>query len=259
MDISRIVSGASLYDTSAVSGLASAATQKSVDRLNRNVESTRVQLSAYGQVKSATAEVETAGKSLQKLAANSSFDDFRKAVQGLAAAVNNERAAVNRTTGAANSENATAGALSGDFRVRGAAGQIQRALQGNAGANEKALRQLGISVAQNGTVSVDSKKLEQAFAANPGQVSETLNNIGKGVAETATRQLSAGGNVGSGINRLNERLNGLQQSQFDYQSQLQAAQRQIDQRNQRVEQIQTQTQQAFGLNGVSAYKGVFSL
>lgn len=258
MNVSQIAYASSLYGTDAVSSLVASATNKQSERLSRSVESTKVQLSAYGQVKSATAQVETAAKTLQDNKQLATLDDVKKAVQGLASAINTQRTAVNQVAGAADSRNETAGALSGDARVRSAATDVRRTLQGNAGSNEQALRQIGINLAQDGRVTVDSKKLEQAYQSNSKQVTDTLSRIGKDLADVADKQLSAGGNVGASISRLNDRLGSLQQSQSDFQSRLQAAQQGIDQRNQRSEQIRTQTQQAFGLTGANAYLGVFS-
>ena len=259
MALSGIGYGASLYGANAVSSLVSEATKKPLERLNKSVESTKVQLSAFGQLKSATAQIESAGKTLQNNSKLTSFDEVKKAVQGLATALNSQRTAVNQVSGSDRSvRSETSGALSGDLRARSAASDVRQALQGNGGSKEAALKQIGVSFASDGSVKLDAKKLEQAYQSDPGKVTDTLNRIGREMADVAGKELAGSGNVGGSINRLNERLGGLQQSQVNYQSWQQSSQRTIDQRNQQMEQAQTQTQQAFGLTGTSAYMGVFS-
>lgn len=260
MDSSTVTSAVSRYSSSTLVDRIGAATQKPLERLNRNVESTKVQLSAFGQVKSATAQVESVAKNLQSSDKLSTIDEVKKAVQNFVGAVNNQRTIVAQVSGSAkDSNNATVGALAGDSRARSVTNDVRRAVQGTGGSNESALKQIGISVAQDGSLKVDTKKLEAAYAADPNAVTGALKQIGNNVEEVANRQLSNSGNLGGSINRLNERLGNYQQTQANYQAGLKASQQAVDQRNFQIDQAQTQTQQAFGLIGANAYKGVFSI
>ena len=256
MELGNVVSTANLAARTAQVDAVRTPEQKPLERLQKNVESTKVQLSALGQVKSATAQVETAANALQDKTRLSNAGDVQKAVQNFANAVNSQQNTVRQTV--RNDNRSEPGALANEARVRASTQETRRAVQGPTGGNEAALRQIGVTFSAQGEVRVDSKKLEQAFQANPNQVTETLNRVGKETAEVSRKQLSDSGAVGGSINRLNERLGSLQQNQNDYQAQLRAAQQAIDRRNLQIEQGRAQTQQAVGLSGSNAYRGVLS-
>lgn len=260
MAINGISSGASLYNTSAISTRINEAGQQSLARIEKSAESTRVQLSSLGQIKAATAEVQSSAKTLQDSSKLTSFDAVKKAAQAFASAVSTQQSTVAQAvqTGSNLKSGASEGVLATQAGVRNAASDVRRALQGSNNANASALSQLGFSVEQNGTVKLDAKKLEAAYQADPQQVTATLAKIGQGVEAAASKQLSDTGNVGASLNRLNTRLDSLTQQQSSQQTRLQDMQNALDQRNAQVEQARRQTQQAFGFTGIVAYQGVFS-
>ncbi len=258
MELSSLVSrGASVHGADAIKGLASEARQKTQQRLEKNVESAQVQLSAFGQVKSATAGVQNAAKNLQDNKQLASAEDAKKVAQKFVDAVNLQRETVNqvsRSDKPARSEQSAP--LAGEARLRSATNDVRQAVEGTAGKNESALKQAGISVGQDGALKLDAKKFEQAFAANPNQVTDTLNRIGKEVAEVSAKQLSSNGVVGSSINKLTEKVDNLQNRQNDFQARTEQSQRSAQEQDKRVQQAQQA--QAFALNGTNAYNKIFS-
>lgn len=240
-------SAASLYSTSAVSNRVNDAFDRSKTRLAGQAESTRVQLSAYGQLKSATAQLETASQGLRDSKALSTVDGLTKAVQGFASAVNARNTAV-----------AQAGAGSGPGSARQAGLETRRALEGVGGSNRDALKQIGVNVASNGSVSVDTKALQTAFAANPDKVRQTLDKVGLAVGQQSTQQLSGAGSVASSVSRLTEKLSSVEQRQAAVQTQQDESQRQVAERDKQTNQAQLAAQQAFNFSGTAAYNRVFT-
>lgn len=244
MELSRLSGSASLYGSNAVSEQVTAATKKPAERLSQRAESTRVQLSAYGQLKSATAQVELAAKKLQDPSNLGSAADVGKAVKGFADAANSQLKAANQT--------AQSGASTR------AASELRRAVEGFTGQEREALNRAGISFGQDGSVKVDAKKLEVAYQANPDQVKETLNRVGKAAADVSAKQVTDNGAVGGAINRLTEKLGSIQQQQADYQAALVQSQKAVQEQDRRANQAQQAAgQTAFGFNGVGAYNQIF--
>ncbi|MGE5492027.1 MAG: flagellar filament capping protein FliD [Actinomycetota bacterium] len=244
MELSRLSGGASLYGSSAITEQVSAATKKPAERLSQQAESTRVQLSAYGQLKSATAQVESAAKKLQDNGNLGSAADATKAVKGFAEAVNGQLKAASQT------------AQTG-VNVRSTS-ELRRAVEGFTAKDRNALSQAGISFGQDGTVKVDSKKLEAAYQANPSLVKETLARVGKAAADVSAKQVSDSGAVGGAINRLNDKLDTIKQQQAGYQASLAQSQQAVQEQERRANQMQqAASQQAFGFNGVGAYSQIY--
>ncbi|HZX33064.1 MAG TPA: flagellar filament capping protein FliD [Rhodocyclaceae bacterium] len=244
MELSRLSGGASIYGSSAITEQVTAAARKPAERLSQQAESTRVQLSAYGQLKSATAQVESAAKKLQDNSSLGSAADVTKTAKGFADAVNSEVKAANQ-------------AAQSSRNVR-ASRELRRAVEGFTAKDRNALSQAGISFGQDGTMKVDTKKLEAAYQANPDQVKETLARVGKAAAEVSTKQVSDNGAVGGAINRLNEKLGTINQQQANHQANLAQAQKAVQEQERRANELQqTASQQAFGFNGVGAYNQVY--
>lgn len=224
MNISDIVTNrlASSYLTgSAAVGSSAAVMNKPLERLGRESESTQVKLSAFGQVKSAAEQTRTAANALREGDKLATADDVKKAVTSFVSAVNNEQGAIRRVSSGEMDSTGRAGPVDG--RLRNVGTGLRRALQGPGGGNESDLGNMGITLASDGSMKVDTKKLEQAFAANPDKVKEVLSRVGSGVAEASSRQLSNQGYVGGSVNRLNQRLDSLAQNQALYQSSMQQA------------------------------------
>lgn len=257
VNLSSLSSASSLYGANPISSRVSEALARPQARLEQQAESTRVQLSAYGQVRSATAQLESAASKLQENKQLSSVDGLTKAVQGFADAVNSRLATVNRVSGN-DSANRTSGVLADDGKVRAANNETRRTLEGVNGSNRDALKQIGITVAQDGGVKVDRQALQNAFAANSDQVRQTLNSIGQQVARQSTQQLSATGSVSAPINRLNEQLGSIEQRQADNQSRIVQSQQAVQQRDRQMAQAQQAVQQGFVFTGIPAYNRIFS-
>lgn len=257
MNLLTISSATSLYGANAISSRVSEALAKPQARLEQQAESTRVQLSAFGQVRSATAQLESAASKLQDNKQLASADGLTKAVQGFADAVNGRLATVNRVS--ANDTASRASAVSADDgKVRATNNETRRTLEGVNGSNRDALKQIGISVAADGGVKVDTKALQTAFAANPDQVRQTLNSVGQQVAQQSTQQLSATGSVAAPITRLNEQLSNIEQRQADNQSRIEQSQQAVQQRDRQMALAQQVVQQGFIFTGAPAYNRIFA-
>lgn len=257
--LSSISNAASLYSTNAVGTRISEALNKPQQRLAATLESTRVQLSAFGQIKSTTAQLETAAQNLRDSQKVSSLDGLTKAVQGFASAVNSRLSAVDRANSSYSSNSLQANALgTGDASARSAGLEMRRTLEGVAGSNRAALKQMGISVATNGGVTVDNQALQNAFAANPDKVRQTLDKVGQAVAQQSAQQLSNSGSVTSAVTRLTEKLASVEQRQTSNQTLLEQSQKMVSEQEKRLAQGQQVAQQAFVFTGVAAYNRVFS-
>ena len=252
MNISSSTSLASLYNTSAISSRVAEAYAKPQERLSQQAESTRVQLSAFGEIKSATSQLETAANQLRDNKQLNTLDGLNKAVQGFAEAVNNRLTTVNRL-GAVES-----GALAGDGKVRAANNETRRTLEGVSGNNRDALQQIGIAVTSNGGLKVDAQKLASAFNANPDRVRETLNMVGQQVAEQSARQLGNNGTVGGTIGKLTEQLGNIEQRQSDVRGQFQQMQQAVQERDVQFARVQQMAQTGFVFTGAAAYNRIFS-
>lgn len=243
MELSKTLNGASQYGvTSAIREQVAAAAKKPLERLSQQAESTRVQLSAVGQVKSATAQVEAAAKKLQDGKNVGSAADAAKAAQGFADAFNAQLKAGKETSGAGSAR---------------AANEVKRAVEGPGGADRAALQQAGITFAKDGSAKVDAKALEKAYQANPEQVKQTLGRLGTAAADTSSKQLSSNGTVGGTINRLTEKLGNIEQKQADFQARLEQSQKTVQEEDRRANEAQQRAaQHAFAFSGVGAYSRI---
>ena len=207
--------GFSAGSVTALSGVqsdrVSAALRRPAERLAQEAESTRVKLSAFGQAQSATAALQTASRTLQDARQVSTVADARKAAETFVQAFNGERAALASASG-----NGTAGAATAPEGVRAgiATSQLERVVADNA----TAFREAGISIQRDGSLTVDAKALESAYATNPSAVTQALGAVGRAAEATATRQLGSNGSIGAAVNNLNARLQQIETRQEDVRS-----------------------------------------
>ena len=145
------------------------ANQRVTDQLSQ----TNVQLSSYGQSKSGFAALQTTGKTLCTLTKEATASDVSKAAQSFASAFNST---TNAVSSAVNGSAGKSGALANDQLARLSGNDLRRVITNSGGASE--LQKIGISVGQSGTLTVDSKALEKALAANPDAVKGTLSISG---------------------------------------------------------------------------------
>lgn len=217
MDVSSLVSLSTLSSNSRVQSALSAAADpagEALGRAQRRVEqqrdSTRVQISAYGKLKSAVATLQTAGQALTDSKKTAEVADLKKAASEF---VNAYNAAGKAAAGA------------GDLRTQFSANNLRRAL----GGENIDLGRLGISQGQGGTLVLDSKALDQALEADAGRVRETLSQVGGQVEQAAGRELGGGGNVSTGLNSLERRGRSLDAQLAVQQTRAEESQRNVRQ------------------------------
>jgi flagellar capping protein FliD len=177
--------------------------QKGLERASARLESqrqtTNVQLSAYGQVKSGFSRIEEAGKSLAK-AETLTAADTKKALQSLVTAYNDTRSAAAST-------------------APGYAGNAANALRRTASTNSMRadLQSLGITQKSDSSLAIDTKKLDQALAANPTTAKEATARVGGQLQQSAARSLSEGGGISKTLNSLNSRVQQIEGQQSGLQ------------------------------------------
>ncbi|MDX9706284.1 MAG: hypothetical protein RBT86_01755 [Azospira sp.] len=239
----NIQSALSIFSSSNVAALYGAsqgersqpAQQKPVEAVAREVDSARVQLSAFGQVQSAAANVQSTSQNLQDAEQLSSVTDTRKAAEAFVQSFNEQRAAL-----------AKAGSQDDSGRAMLASAQMQ----GLTNEMRTAFADAGISVSKDGTLSVDAKALESAYNANPTAVTRALGEVGRAAEVTATRQLSESGSVGAAMKAAENRVERLETRQNAVQFSNEVAQRATEAATQRY---------GFGAFGAGAYLGIFGL
>ncbi len=234
----------STSDTSSATGAAAAnadplaqALGLADKRIATQISQTNVQLSGYGQIKSGYASLASSGTALTKLDKTSSSADVTKAAQSFVDAFNSTNSAVASATGNASGSGsaasagvgsaANAGALANEPLARLAGNDLRRIVSNGGGLGE--LQKIGISVGQNGSLTIDSKALGAALQANPDTVKSTLAKLGQAAASTANNELSAGGAVGSAVNSLTSRAKNLAAQQTQQQNLAASAQTAIQQ------------------------------
>lgn len=217
-------------------------------RISDQVSQNDVQLSSFGQIKSGFASLQSTGSALTTLAKDASSSDVSKAAQNFVNAFNTASSAVST---AINGTGSTPGALANDQLARLSGNDLRRVLTSSGGPAE--LQKIGISVGQNGSLSLDTKALAQALAANPDAVKGTLAKLGQQASTTATNDLSSSGAVGASVNTLNNRAKNLASAQAQQQGLAASAQTAIQQS---ADQIT-----GFGSfsSGIAAYMKMFSL
>jgi flagellar capping protein FliD len=185
-------------------------------RVSQQLQSTNVQLSAYGQIKSAFGSAQTAAGSVVAAATSktASNSDVEKAAQAFVDAYNQASQAVGT---AVNGTGKQAGALATDFRAKVAGSDLAQALTGGTGLAD--LKQAGITQNKNGTLTLDTKVLDQALQSNSTQTKGALARLGQQVGTSAGRELASGGNVGASVGSLTSRSQSLTAQQTALQQQ----------------------------------------
>ena len=217
-------------------------------RTSAQISQTNVQLSSYGQIKSGFSSLQSTGQALTTLAKNASAGDVTRAAQNFVAAYNATNSAVGTTV---NGSGKNPGALANAPLVGITSNDLRRVVSGSTGSAE--LRNIGITVNQNGALSVDSGVFASALQNSPDSVNSTLAKIGQQASATAANELSSGGPVGSAVNSLNNRVKTLAAQQISEQNIAASAQATIQQNT-----YQTPSNGSFS-TGVSAYIKMFSL
>lgn len=224
-----------------------AAFNKANNRIEQQIGTTQVQLSAFGQIKGAFAELQTASKAVSNPQQTASADDLKAAIGNFVAAYNKTTKALGTAT-AAQGQNTAAGALSGDSRARLAGNDLTRSVAG--GSTLASLKSVGVIQNKDGSLALDNKTLENAMKANPDQVRSVFATVGAQVEKTASAELANNGNVGASVKALSKRNADLAAQQSAQQDQQVAAQRQLDKQSALVNNIFA--------SGVAAYQRTFA-
>ena len=214
-------------------------------RIGQKLEATNVQLSAFGQINSGFAGVQSASKALSDPKKTGTATDIGNAVQAFADAYNNATKAVST---ALNGTDKGSGVLANDIHARFAANDLKNIVA--SGSNTDDLKKIGISVNQDGAISVDTKALQSTIQANPNAVKDTLTRIGRQAEQISTKDMAKTGNIGGVVNTLSNRVQNLE------------AQSTEQQRLASASQLAVQQQSAnFGnaASSIAAYMQMFSL
>ena len=214
-------------------------------RISAQISQTSVQLSSYGQIKSGFASLQNTGQALTTLAKNASVSDVSKATQSFVDAYNSTNSAIST---AVKGNDKSAGTLAGNALANRSGSDLHRIVVSNSSSAD--LKNIGISVNQNGSLTVDTKALEKAVQANPDAVKNTLAKLGQQANTTATNELSSSGAVGSAVNSLNQRAKSLATQQTQEQSLAASAQAAIQ---------QSANQTSGFSSGIADYMKIFSL
>lgn len=214
-------------------------------RIGQKLNSTNVQLSAFGQISSGFANVQSASKDLTNPAKTATSADVVNAVQNFANAFNTATKAVSTAVNGTGNGN---GVLANDFHARFAANDLKSVL--TSGTNTSDLSKIGVSVNKDGTLSVNTKTLQAAIQANPGAVNNTLANIGQQAGQVSTKDLATTGNIGSSVNTLSGTAKTLQAQS--------AAQQKLAADSQLAVQQQGATVGS-ATSSIAAYMQIFSL
>jgi hypothetical protein len=217
-------------------------------RLSQQLESTKVQLSAYGQIKSAFSGVETAAGGLVATAASKTASNA-EVVKAAQAFVNSYNQAIQAVGSAIQGTGTQSGALASDIRAKRAGGDLTQALTSGSGLAN--LKSAGITQNNNGTLSLNATALEQALQSSAIQTKSALTSIGQQLASSAGRELANSGNVGIGVNSLTSKSQSLSAQQTILQQQASYLQSALDRQSAMFSYSAS--------NGIAAYQSLLLL
>lgn len=181
-----------------VSGPTASGLAKAEKRIQAQVDTTTAQLSTLGKLKAAVAAAQTVGRALGSLSATASSGSEKAALTSLVGAVNSAIGAAVADTGS-----------KGTSRVKK---DFQRAVASDQSSVD-ALKKVGVSLNAQGSVVVDSAKLDAAQKADPAAVRATLTALGRRVDAAASQELDGTGRVGGALASLTQRASELQRQQ----------------------------------------------
>lgn len=222
---------------------AAKATKRATGRTEEKLESTKVQLSAYGQIKGAVSELQAASKAVSEPRKTATADEARKTIENFVSAYNKANATVARTT---RNDRKESGALANDTRARGAGNDLRRSVSESEGLAK--LDKAGITQNKDGSLSLDTKALDKALKESPTETVAAVANVARQVEKTATKELASNGNVGSSVQTLDERSRRLEAEQAAQQAAVEASQRTVQQKTANIAQA---------ASGIAAYQRNF--
>ena len=195
--------------------------------------STDVKISNLGDFSNKLDSLKTAAQPLSTDDVYTTTDKAKTAISAFVSAYNTFITKSNSLTGY-DAGSKKAGALNGNQSVRSAIGQVKDAAYktDNSGIYDK-LYQVGISLQKDGTLKVDSTKLDNALSSNPNDVKELMKTVSNNVSSA----------VDSGITKLSA-------SRQTLSAQSEALQTKIDKFNDKLSTVETTYRRQF--TGISA-------
>lgn len=200
--------------------------EKASTRIEGQLQAAGVRLSSYGQVKSGFARIEDAGKTLAKTD-NLSVADTKKALQSMVAAYNDTR---------------TAAAATSPGSASNAANTLRRTASTDT--TRQDLQTLGITQKSDGSLSIDTKKLDQALAANPDSAKAVATRVGGQFQQNASRALSESGGISKTLNSLNTQNQQLESRLANLQA---------------LSSAQSYSANSNSYSGIASYQRIFSM
>jgi len=174
--------------------LATGALDSASTSIGKQTDATSVKLSPYGQIKSSFVNVQSAGRALSTPAKVSSAEDTTKTVQTFTDAFNSATRIINASQ-----------SLSNNSKVNSASTSLKKIV--SSGSNSSNLQAIGVSVNQDGTMSVNSIALQSAVQANPSLVQDTLVKVGMQAVLSTQNELAGSSGSGTANFRLKNQSN----------------------------------------------------
>ncbi|MCP5268703.1 MAG: hypothetical protein H6943_06665 [Zoogloeaceae bacterium] len=212
-------------------------------------QSSEVRISTSGQAQVALDNVQTAARALQTARQEDVVSEVRQLAESFAETFNTERVALTR---------AAENTFSADAAERAQAGAAAAQLQSVVSNAAAPLRDAGVQVSQDGSLSVDAKALEAAFSTNPAAVVQTFGDVGRAAEATGIRAATDSGSAETAGNAI--RLNPAASSEGrDRQSPSRPAETPNRSGEQQSAVESTARRYGFGAVGAGAYLGIFGL
>lgn len=182
--------------TAKVAGAASPLTKAS-ERIQKQVDSTKAQLSKLGLVKSSVAGLQAQSKLLTKVTPDMSASAVTTLMGKFFNAYNDAVASIATASSAADGTPGTAG-------TRAAAADLRRVLSADPEVSA-AMRNLGLKINPNGTLAHDAKVFANALSKDAAAVQGAIKAIGAKAGAAADRELASSGPLESTVSSLNQR------------------------------------------------------
>jgi hypothetical protein len=211
-------------------------------RVQQQLDVTSAQLSSFGKLKSAFADVQGAAKALSNPKASATDADISQAATDFVKAFNSALKTAQTSQTQATSTQEVIGA-------RRAQTDLRRVL-GSDSSLSSSLKGIGITQLSDGSLAIDATKFQAATKANASDLRATIAKLGQQGQAVATRELADSGNVGGAIKALSTQSNSLKARQSEQQAALASFQ-----------QFAKPQSNPFGSsasNGLAAYASIYS-
>ena len=218
--------------TSAVKKAFSAA----ASRIDQQRQSASVQLSGLASVKSGYSQVQDTGKALSSTSSTTSNADIKKNLQAMVAAFNGTRTAA-ASAAAGNTNNNSANAL-------------QKVASNDS--NRSDLKSLGITQNKDGSLTLDTKKLDAALQSDSGKVKTAASRVGGQMQTTASAALSSSSSLNNSLSSLSHKVHALETRQASQQSL-------ADNAMANASGVTATSSANSAYSGISSYQNIFSL